>query len=116
MGFPARSFPFMENPAPHRAEYNNAGHMEGPTGKAEFTHLGFAHGVEEKLKIPSDSRNGRKDVVAQTGNVEIQSGLRLRQGGDGSVAILADPGIKVDRMFHFHFGGEKLVASVIADA
>ena len=48
----AGALPFVEDPAPHRAEDDDAGHVEGPTREAELAHLGLAHGVEKELKIP----------------------------------------------------------------
>ena len=53
MNLLARAFPFLENPAPHGAEDDDARQMEGSAGETEFAHLGLAHGVEEKLEIPA---------------------------------------------------------------
>ena len=61
--FCAGAFPFLESDAPERAEDNDAGHVESPTGEFEAAHLRFAHGVKEKLKIPGGSCESGKEVI-----------------------------------------------------
>ena len=81
MGFLARAFPFVENPAPHRTEDDNAGHVQGPRGKAELAHLGLAHGVKEELKIPSRAGQGAEEIVSEHRNFQITLHRRREHGG-----------------------------------
>src|SRR5690242_17398681 len=62
MRFFARALPLMQNPAPHRAENDDAGHVKGPRDEVIFTHLRGTHGVKEKLEIPAGARQGTKEV------------------------------------------------------
>ena len=66
--FGAGAFPFLERDAPQRAEDDDAGHVEGPTGKFEAAHLGFAHGVEEKLEVPGGAGEGGEEIVGKHGS------------------------------------------------
>ena len=70
--FFARPFPFVQNPAPHRAEDDDAGHVQGPGGEAVLAHLRFAHGVEEKLKVPERAGKRGKQIISQQGNAEVR--------------------------------------------
>src|SRR5258708_38488475 len=71
MRFPARPFPFVENPSPHRAENNDARHVQCPRGKVVFAHLRCAHGVKEELKIPTGARERGEQVVATDGDLQV---------------------------------------------
>ena len=55
MGSLAGSFPLVEINAPQRAENDDAGHVQAPTGKAKLSHLGLAHGIEEELHVPASA-------------------------------------------------------------
>ena len=49
---PRRSSPLLEGETPDGREDNDAGHMQGPAGKAEGPHLALAHRVEKELEVP----------------------------------------------------------------
>ena len=55
----------MERDAPQRAENDDARHVQGPTGEIVLAHPRRTHAVEEKLQIPSDPGDRRKQVVPQ---------------------------------------------------
>jgi hypothetical protein len=63
LGACASSLPFLQSNAPERAEDDDAGHVKGPTRKLVSTHLGLTHGVEKKLKIPSNSGQSGEEIV-----------------------------------------------------
>jgi len=61
----AGAFPFVQNPAPDRAENDDAGHVQGPGAKIIFAHFNLAHRIKEKLKIPAGAGQGAKSIIAQ---------------------------------------------------
>ena len=83
-----RALPFVEYPAPHGAENDDARHVQGPAGEAEAPHLGLAHRVEEELEIPTRAGQRREEVIAEPRHFEIG-----RRGGDrlgcGVATVLA---------------------------
>ena len=52
----AGASPLFEEESPEGCEDNDAGHVKGPAGEVVLAHLGLAHGVEEELEVPDDSR------------------------------------------------------------
>ena len=65
MGLFAGALPFMENPTPHGAEDNDAGHVQRPACEAEPAHLRLAHGVEEELEVPCGAGQRAEEVIAE---------------------------------------------------
>ena len=59
-GAAAGASPFFQEESPKRGEDDDAGHVEGPTGKIVLAHLGLAHGIEEELEVPDHARHGRE--------------------------------------------------------
>src|SRR5271157_1207465 len=57
-GVPAGSRPFPQRDSPEGAEDHDAGHVQSPARELEPSHLGLAHGVEEKLEVPGRARQG----------------------------------------------------------
>lgn len=50
------ALPFFQRKTLQGAEDDDAGHMQCPAGELKAAHLRFAHGVKEKLHVPSRSR------------------------------------------------------------
>src|SRR5580704_15609894 len=63
----SRAAPLLETQPPKRAEDDDAGHVQSPTGKAVFAHLGFAHGVEKELEIPGGSGESAPEIIGEHG-------------------------------------------------
>ena len=51
-GAASGTLPLVQRNPPQSAEDDDAGHVQSPTGKLVSSHLGLAHGVEEKLHVP----------------------------------------------------------------
>ena len=68
MRFFARVFPLMQNPAPHRAENDDACHVKRPRNEVVFAHLRGAHSIKEKLEVPAGACHGGKKVIGKEGN------------------------------------------------
>ena len=81
----ARALPLVENPAPHRAEDDDARHVQRPRGEAELAHLRLAHRVEEELEVPRRARQRGEKVVSEHGDLQV--GRR----GRAAPAVLAAP-------------------------
>ena len=54
----AGALPLLEDESPHGTEDDDTRHVQGPAGEAILAHLGFTHGVEEKLQIPEGAGHG----------------------------------------------------------
>ena len=78
-GLAARAFPFFQRDTPQRAEDDDAGHVQRPTGEFVSSHLGLAHGVEEKLHVPGGARESREQIVGK----HRGSDFRLLGNGHG---------------------------------
>jgi len=115
----ARAFPFLEGDAPERAEDDDAGHVKRPTGKFEAAHLGFAHGVKEKLEIPSGAGEGREEIVGEHGSGI--GGRKIEAGSFGHFFGGSVDGILDDGLIGFRGKGagsfcvEILMAGAVAD-
>src|SRR5450755_73500 len=97
-GTRADALPFVQRNSPERAEDNDAGHVQRPTGKLEGAHLGFAHGVEEELHVPGGAGEGAEAVVGQHRRT---LGFCRGNRGQGSVSA--------------HLRAEVLIAGAVAD-
>ena len=94
----AGPLPLLEHNAPERAEDDDAGHVERPTGELVFAHLCLAHAVEEELHVPDHAREGGEQVVGQ----QRDGSARRRRSGDGGpvpcwARLLADAGQLLER-------------------
>ena len=109
--------PFPQSESPESAENDDAGHVEGPTGESIFAHLGFAHGVEEKLKVPGGAGEGREQVIGEhrNGRAEFLLGNRdvLDEFTAGGVDGGLDDGFVSDEGVAVRIGGEVLVSSFV---
>jgi len=113
MGLLARTFPFVEDPAPHRGKNDDAGHMESPRGKVEFTHLGLPHRVKEELEIPTCAGSRGKKVIAYRRNLQV---LRFSSGGGGfSRTVLATASTAVVGVLWAHVGRKVLVTRPVLE-
>lgn len=111
MGLATSPFPFVEDPTPHGAENDDAGHVQRPTGKTVSSHLGLAHGVEKELEVPNNPREGTEEIVVGHRNAQ-------RGGGDGwdpgagDLSMLAGAG-GFRGVFWADGGGEVLISALV---
>jgi hypothetical protein len=52
------ALPFFQSDSPQRAENDDSGHRQCPTGELVPSHLCLAHGVKEKLLVPGRAGKG----------------------------------------------------------
>src|SRR5579863_10042207 len=98
----------MQNPAPHRAENDDAGHVQRPRSEIVFAHLRCAHRVEKELKVPACARQSRKDVITEDGNSKVQ---RRAAGSSLTQPMVAAAAAAVVRMLLTDMRREVLVAT-----
>ena len=108
---PAGAFPFVENPAPHGAEDDDARHVQRPGGETELAHLRLAHRVEEKLEIPACPRQCGEQVVRERRNLQVHH----HAAASHRAAVFAAAGAAVMGMLFFDVRGEVLVAGAVFD-